>query len=258
MALDLNYKTYGSGEETIVILHGLFGMLDNWHYHAKNLGTHYTVYTLDLRNHGNSPHADEMTYSLMANDLEQFCEAQQLDKIILIGHSMGGKAAMQFAVDFPYRLKKLVVADIAPKKYPSGGHSIYFKAFKEIDFSKMKSRKEAEEAFSKYEQNPGILLFLLKNLEANPEGGYKLKLNVNAIEKAYEHISGKIEIPYPINIPTLFMKGERSNYISTEDEAAIQDYFPNVSFATISKAGHWLHAENPEDFAAKLNTFLAE
>lgn len=254
--MQLAFKQYGdSALPPFVILHGLFGMIDNWQLHAQRLSTDYCVYALDLRNHGRSPHSEEMNYSVMAEDVALFCKEKGLEKIVLLGHSMGGKVAMQFAVDFPDLLDVLVVADIAPKSYHAKGHQKYFDAFNAIDFSKIESRKQADEAFAAFESNQGIRLFLLKNLE-KAEEGYALKCNVKIIEKAYPVISGKVDIPHPISVPALFMKGALSSYILPEDEVEIEAQFPQAVFVSIPQAGHWLHAENPDVFYQELIQFL--
>lgn len=253
--MELAFKQYGNKDNPpIIILHGLFGMLDNWQYHAKLLGEQYAVFAVDLRNHGRSPHSSVMTYAAMAQDIAEFCQKHHLNNIILLGHSMGGKVAMQFAVDFPQFLSKLIIADIGPQAYPPA-HGIYFRAFNEIDFSKFQTRQEADEAFAKYEANVGIRMFLLKNLERAVKG-FQLKCNVQAIEAAYNEISGKIDIPFPISIPTLFMRGENSGYIREKDLADIKELFPFAEFVTIKDAGHWLHAENQGQFYQELIKFL--
>jgi pimeloyl-ACP methyl ester carboxylesterase len=254
--MELAYKQYGEdhNKPALIILHGLFGMLDNWQLQAKVYAQHFRVFTLDQRNHGRSPHSPEMNYDAMAQDIANFCSQLNLENIILMGHSMGGKTAMQVAVNHPEILSKLIVADIAPKAYKAA-HTKYFEAFKSIDFSAIESRKEAEEAFAKFESNTGIRLFLLKNLQ-KAEKGYELKCNLETIERAYPIISGAIEIPYPISIPTLFIKGENSNYINSEDEYEIEQKFTQVEFKTVSKAGHWLHAENTEEYLQKTLEFL--
>jgi esterase len=256
--IQLAYKQYGDpSSPPFLILHGLFGMLDNWQLHANRLSESYCVYALDLRNHGRSPHTEEMNYALMAADVALFCQEKGLEDIVLLGHSMGGKVAMQFAVAYPQLLRLLIVADIAPKAYSAKGHQKYFDAFRAIDFTQIESRKEAEEAFAQFEPNQGIRLFLLKNLE-KAAVGYRLKCNLDAIEKAYPLIAGKVEVPYPINIPTCFLKGALSAYITPADEADIEALFLQAEFVTIPQAGHWLHAENPEVFYQELTRFLEQ
>jgi esterase len=253
--MTLAYKEYGrKGLPPLLILHGLFGMLDNWHLHARMFADHFHVFTIDQRNHGHSPHSDDMNYPLMADDIAAFCEDKQLHDILLLGHSMGGKTAMQTAVSHPSLLQKLMIADIAPKRYQAG-HTLYIQALKDIPFHTLTSRKDADDLFSAYEKNPGIRLFLLKNLE-KADIGYRLKCNLHAIEKHYDDIIGEVDIPYPLMIPTLFLKGEHSSYITPDDEANILEVFPEAQFAQIQGAGHWLHADNPSAFFHACMAFL--
>lgn len=253
--MELSFKKYGDHpNKTLIILHGLFGMLDNWQLQARKASEYASVYTLDLRNHGRSPHSEEMSYGAMAEDIYSFCELHNIKKPIILGHSMGGKVAMQTALDYPDLPQKLVVADIAPKAYLPG-HLRYFEALNRIDFSKIENRAMADRALKEYESNDAIRLFLLKNLE-KAESGYRLKMNLAAIERSYDHIIGGIPIPYPISIPTLFMKGSRSSYISDEDEAELALLFPESKLVEVPNAGHWLHAENPEGFFNALYSFI--
>ena len=253
--MKLHYKQYGNTGETLFILHGIFGMLDNWHNIAKVLAEHYIVYTIDARNHGKSPHADEMSYQLMAEDVIELANDLGVNQFILLGHSMGGKTAMWTAHQFPERISKLIVADIAPKTYVAG-HTPYFKALKEIPWATLQSRKDIDEALLSYEQNIGIRLFLAKNIERNENGVFELKCNINAIEHAYTEIIGALHFSQTNNIPTLFILGENSNYLKEEDKPYIESYFKNVTYQNVSKAGHWLHADNPSEFLEKLIFFL--
>jgi esterase len=253
--MELAYKEYGErGNPPLIILHGLFGMLDNWQMHAQNFAKDYHVYSLDVRNHGRSPHDMDMSYSAMAQDIQEFCQLHLLDNIMLLGHSMGGKIAIKVTVEFPSLIRKLIIADIAPKAYKPG-HLKYFEAFRNIDFGKLETRKEADEAFAQFESNLGIRLFLLKNLE-KAEEGYSLKFNLDIIENYYHEIIGEVEIPHVIDTPTLFVYGEKSNYVTEDDKLDIESKFLNVEFAPISNAGHWLHADNPNEFFEKVSKFL--
>jgi pimeloyl-ACP methyl ester carboxylesterase len=253
--MKLHYKQYGNTGEALFILHGIFGMLDNWHNIAKVLADHYVVYTIDARNHGKSPHADEMSYQLMAKDVIELADDLGINKFILLGHSMGGKTAMWAAHQFPERISKLIVADIAPKTYVAG-HTPYFKALKEIPWSTLQSRKDIDDALLSYEQNMGIRLFLAKNIERNEKGVFELKCNISAIENAYPEVIGALNFSKTNTIPTLFILGENSNYLREEDKPYIESYFKNVTYQTVSKAGHWLHADNPREFIDKLFAFL--
>jgi len=251
--VDLHYKKYGSQGEVIVILHGIFGSLDNWHTVAQILSNQYIVYSLDLRNHGQSPQSEEMSIALMAEDVVHFFSKNSLKNISLIGHSMGGKVAMKIALENPSYLKNLIVVDIAPKAYIAG-HNPYFEAYAQIPFAKIGNRKELDEAFLPYEKNEGVRLFLMKNLVSNGEGGYKLKINIQGIKNGYEDVIGKLELQN-IDTPTLFIKGAKSNYVSDDDIALIKTHFTNVEFASIANAGHWVHAENRDGFIDTVQKF---
>ena len=177
--MQLYFKKYGTEGKIILILHGLFGMSDNWHNIARKLSETNTAYTLDLRNHGQSPHSPIMNYSVMADDVWDFMNDEKISEAIVIGHSMGGKTAMAFANKYPEKTEKLIVVDIAPKAYKPG-HIIYFDAMKSINF-KASGRKEIEDQLAKNITNQGEMLFLLKNLYRKENGEYGLKLNLEAI-----------------------------------------------------------------------------
>lgn len=249
----LNYKEYGNSGGVIVIVHGIFGSLDNWHTVAKELSEKYHVFTLDMRNHGYSPHSSEMGLGIMAEDILTFLEDKNLININLVGHSMGGKVVMKFAEKYPSFLNRLVVVDIAPKSYKAG-HTPYFKAYREIDLKVIDNRKALDEAFSEYEKNFGVRQFLMKNI-VNKEGGYQLKINVEAIENGYDEIIGGINLQ-KIDIPTLFIAGANSNYIQESDHDDIKQAFSNVSFVSVSNSGHWVHAENRAGFVEELQNFI--
>ncbi|MCC6720742.1 MAG: alpha/beta fold hydrolase [Bacteroidia bacterium] len=250
----LFYRKYGENKTPLIILHGLFGMSDNWHNIAKILSEHFTVYTLDLRNHGNSPHTAEMNYKVMAEDINNFMLSEEISKAYLLGHSMGGKAAIMFANLYPEKILKMIVVDIAPKKYTKS-HIKYIEAMQNINLN-ANSRKEIEEELSSKISNRDELLFILKNLERDTNNKFRLKLNIDSLEKNYENLISEIEIFNNINVPTLFVKGENSSYISKEDEFFINQKFNSVKFKNIKKAGHWVHAENPLDFLTETLFFL--
>jgi len=252
--MGLYFKKYGDTGTPLIILHGLFGMSDNWHNVAKNLSENYTVYAVDLRNHGQSPHISEMNYAVMALDIKNLMEQEQVAKAVLIGHSMGGKVAMQFAAHYPEMLDKLVVVDIAPKSYKAG-HKKYFEAMKSIDFN-AGGRKEIEMELAKKIDDQGELLFLLKNLYRKEDNSYGLKLNLDVIEANYSEIIGDLTFDKPVKVATCFIKGERSSYILDEDEKEIRKYFEDVKIVTVANAGHWVHAENMPGFLEALEGFL--
>lgn len=257
--MKLHHKIYGNGPEHLFVLHGLFGMLDNWHQIAQKLSEseRWTVITVDQRNHGYSPHSDEMNYDLMATDLKELADDLGIASFHLMGHSMGGKAAMHFAVMFPHYLKSLIVVDIAPKAYPRG-HDAIFRALFDLHPEQFCRRAELEEELARSITDPGTRLFLMKNLVkmSGSESGYQFKMNLPAIYRAYEAISDRIEIPWPLSLHTLFIKGDRSGYIRKEDEQDILSHFPDAEICSIPKAGHWVHAENPSAFVECVQVFL--
>jgi esterase len=255
----LHHKKYPCTGTTskghLFILHGLFGMLDNWHNMARKFSKEYTVISLDQRNHGNSPHSDAMSFDLMADDIAELMHDLAIDKIDLLGHSMGGKVAMKFADRHPDKLDKLVIVDIAPKAYKPG-HNAYFNAFHNLDFSQCETRKDADEALATIEPNVGIRQFLLKNLE-RAEQGYRLRFNLKPIEDFYPTMIAALEFEWLINAPTLFLYGEKSGYILERDIISIETTFTQAEFVCIADAGHWVHAEQPDAFAQAVLAFLS-
>lgn len=252
----VSHRIYGSGPTCVYILHGIFGMKDNWHYAAGILGQEYTVVTLDARNHGRSFHDHVMNYASMADDLCGLMEHLGHASAIIMGHSMGGKTSMTFATKYPEKTEKLLVVDIAMRSYPPG-HIPYFQAFETIDFMTIQSRGEAEEALKPFAPDMTVRQFLLKNLEPVPGGGYQPRFNLPAIKQFYEESIGSLDLPpNSYNGPTLFIGGDRSGYIKEEDKPRIQESFPNAQFKTISHAGHWVHADNPTEFITVVQQFL--
>ncbi len=252
----VNYKIYGSEHsKSIFILHGIFGMLDNWHNIANHLALNYKVITFDARNHGKSFHHPDASYDAMAHDLKNLMEYLNIESSIVVGHSMGGKTALLFADLFPDMVNNLILVDIAPKKYHPG-HLEYFRAFKELDFSTIHSRREAEEAFMPFAPEMGVRQFLLKNLEADPNGGYKLKINLNAIENYYFEIIDALEFQHSFLKPTHFILGEKSGYLKESDKPYIEQHFPTSAYHVVPNAGHWVHADNPSHFLTILNHIL--
>lgn len=253
--LHLNFKRYGKGGTPLIILHGLFGSLDNWHTLAKRFSEEFETYTIDQRNHGKSPHTEDQSYKLMARDLRDFMDQQQIKKANLLGHSMGGKTVLQFAMDYPERIHSIIVADIGPKVYPPR-HDEIIHALKSVDLSKVNRRKDAEEQLGQYIQNEGIKLFLLKNMNRNEDGSYSWKMNLPVLEKNYNKLSAAIPMNHEFQKPALFLRGEKSSYILNEDKDEIRKYFPQVQFITLKNAGHWLHADVPKVFGEVVMNFI--
>lgn len=253
--MELNYKQFGQGEP-IIILHGLFGTLDNWQSIAKQLAEHYMVYIIDQRNHGKSPHSEAFSYQILADDLKHFMESKWIYKATIIGHSMGGKTAMRFALDYPDMVEKLVVVDIAPKAY-KGGHQTIFEAMFGLDLDTLTDRKTIDEQLKIKIPEDGVRLFLMKNLTREKDGRYRWKMNLPVLYAEYQAILSEIQSDETFDKTTLFIRGENSNYIKDDDILDIQDLFPMMQLATVENAGHWVHAENPQSFFDKLMTFLS-
>ncbi len=251
----LHSKIIGDGFP-ILILHGFMGMGDNW----KTLGNifaedNYQVHLVDQRNHGRSFHSDIFSYDAMAKDLLSYLNHHDLDKIHLIGHSMGGKTAMQFACLFPDRVEKLIIADIGPKAYPQH-HQDILKALSLLDFNVLKTRKEADEMLSHYIKDLGTRQFLLKNLYWVERGVLGYRVNIEVVTKEIAQVGKSLDSSIFFEKETLFLKGSNSGYIEDIDKLMIMKQFPKAKFNTISKAGHWLHAENPIEFRQFVMNFL--
>lgn len=256
--MKLFHKVYPCKEnessEYLFILHGLFGMLDNWHNMARKLSAHFHVVTVDQRNHGQSPHSDEMSFELMAADLAELMDDLNVGSAHILGHSMGGKIVMKFADLHPDKLEKLIVVDIAPKKYKPG-HTAYFNAFNTIDFSQCETRKDADAALAEIESNVGVRQFLLKNLD-KADQGYHLKFNLKPIEAFYPAMIDEMSFQWIITTETLFLYGEKSGYITENDKLTITETFTQADFVGIPDAGHWVHAEQPALFYDAVVDFL--
>ena len=251
--MKLNFKKVGEGEP-LVILHGLFGSLDNWMTLAKKLGEHFEVFVVDARNHGQSPHSDDFNYDIMADDLYGFLIEHQIIDPIILGHSMGGKTAMQFAMNYPNKLSKLIVADIAPKTY-SVHHSNIIDGLLSIDLGAINTRKGADEQLSKTIDDFSTRQFLLKNLYWIEKNKLAWRFNLPVINSEIEIIGQGLENIEVFEKPTLFIHGEKSNYIKESDFDTIKDIFPNTGIKTLN-TGHWIHAEKPTEFLQIVSSFL--
>lgn len=252
--MELNFKTYGQGP-ALIILHGLFGSLDNWVTHARQLSTHFTVYLVDQRNHGKSPHAEPWDYPTMAEDLNEFMDQQGIFQTHLLGHSMGGKTVMQFAHDYPDRIDRLIVADMAPKAYPPH-HTGIIAALNNLNLSEIGARQEADSILKKDIPEPGVRQFLLKSLSRESDQGYSWKFNLEVITRDYTNVLEEITFDYSFDQPTLFIYGGKSHYVQPQDKEKILEFFPHATFKSIPQAGHWLHAEAPDEFIAITEEFL--
>lgn len=252
--MTLHYKKQGSGEP-IIILHGLLGMLDNWQTLARRFAEEFEVYSVDLRNHGKSPHSADMDYLLMAQDVVDLMDHLELGSANIIGHSMGGKVAMQIGISFPSRVKSIIAVDIAPKSYPPG-HEHILNALSEANPRQSETRQEIQEFLMDRLKSMSIVLFLMKNLSRHKEGGFQWKMNLNAIRINYDKIIGEIEEDQIYDGPALFIRGGKSGYVVDEDLDMIRSHFPNAELVTIPDAGHWVHADEPDALYEAVMGFL--
>lgn len=253
----LHATQFGSGQP-LLILHGFLGMSDNWKTFAKNISNSgFEVHLIDQRNHGRSFHSPEFSYDLMADDLERYSAHYGLNKFHLLGHSMGGKTAMYYAAKYSNRVEKLVIADIAPKYYPPH-HQQILKGLSALDFNTISSRLQADEALSTFVTEKGVRQFLLKNLYWETKDRLGLRANISVLSQKAEAVGEALPSSYLFHGPTLFLKGEKSDYITDEDSSLLKQHFPYTTLETIQNAGHWLHAENPVQFYEITHRFLIE
>ena len=244
----------GEGEP-LLILHGFFGMGDNWKTLANKFAKNYQVHIIDQRNHGRSFHSDDFTYELMVGDLNNYIEYHQLHIVNLLGHSMGGKTAMLFAVQYPEKVNKLIVADIAPRYYPPH-HQHIIEALNAVDFTQVKTRSEIDTILEKYIPEVGIRQFLAKNVYRKSKDEFAYRFNLECLSACFDEVGVSLPPIAQFDGETLFLKGENSGYISQSDEALINAHFSNSEIIIINNAGHWLHAENPIDFYNNVVKFL--
>lgn len=248
-------KILGEGKP-LLILHGFLGMSDNW----KTLGNQfaengYEVHLIDQRNHGRSFHSDDFSYEFLVHDLKFYCDHYNLKNVNIIGHSMGGKTAMLFATTYPDLVSKLLVADIAPRYYPAH-HQYILDGLAALNFDLVETRKQADEALSDHVEEIGIRMFLLKNMYRTDKNGLGLRLNLRVLQDNVEEIGEALPSGSGFNGNTLFLRGDRSEYITLADEAIIKTHFPHANIKTVKNAGHWLHAENPKEFMQKALVFF--
>jgi len=264
--MKLFYRKLGEGQP-FIILHGLYGSSDNWVSIARELSANFEIWLIDLRNHGRSPHSKYHNYELMVNDLYEFINEHQLNKSILLGHSMGGKLAMYFADSYPELLSHLIIIDIAPKSYVFSidiqsdtlNHKQIMEGMLAVDFSGLNKREDLELELSKFIKSEQIRQFLMKNIKREQDMSFGWTLNIEAL---YQNLKNILDGFIPLNskaiedFPVLFVKGSESEYIKTEDMDEIKSYFPNSKFEVIPNAGHWLHVQEPEKLIEKLKEFL--
>lgn len=263
MSVELNHRITGDGPP-LILLHGLFGSLENLGGISRRLQEQWQIHALDQRNHGSSPHTDTMDYPAMADDVLAYMDARGLDKAAILGHSMGGKTAMQVALRAPERVERIIVADIAPVTYQPR-HDAVLEGLTSVDLGSIRSRQDADRVLADYVEEPGVRQFLLKNLvrvgedERNDHPGlYRWRLNLPVIEQSYPGLARAPEGDGPFEGPVLFIKGADSAYIQEKHRDEIRRLFPNADLRIITGTGHWLHAEKPDSFAALCRRFLAD
>jgi pimeloyl-ACP methyl ester carboxylesterase len=253
--MKLFFKKSGEGRP-LIILHGLFGMGDNWMtLSRKFIDNGFQVYGVDARNHGRSPHSDEFNYHVMSEDLIELMDDENISAATVIGHSMGGKTAMWLACKHPDRVSKLISVDISPKYY-APHHQTVFAAIHGIDLGQLTSRKAAETGLREILHDEDTIRFLLKNLYWDEKEKLAWRFYLSGIEKSIGSIGDALPEEYMYNGKTLFLRGEKSGYVTVRDESEIVKHFPKAVISTVSNAGHWIHAENPNGFMDVVLSFI--
>lgn len=245
-----------SDAPSLIILHGLLGSADNWQTLAKRYSENFQVHLVDARNHGRSPKSKTHSYSAMSEDLLEYMNENEMQKAALIGHSMGGKTVMTFAENHPERVTKLIIADIAPRAYlPHHGH--IFDALQKTSPEKATSREQVLELLKSSLGNENVLIqFLMKSLRREKSGGFSWRFNVEVLSNTINSITEKIHLT--INtLPTLFIYGRKSEYVKEDDISGIEELYLQLETACLDNSGHWLHAEEPEEFYTITTEFLS-
>lgn len=253
--MKLNFRKFGSGHP-LFILHGVFGSSDNWQTLGKEFAENFEVYLIDQRNHGDSPHDEEMNYKAMSEDLAELMEDENLSSIFLLGHSMGGKTAMHLACDHEEKVDKLIVVDISPVVYPPH-HQQIFEGFHAVNLPSLQSRKDADLQMAEKISDLGVRQFILKNLTRDKNNNYTWKINLDVLERNIENIGAGLSEGQRFEKPTLFIGGSKSNYINNDTHAPIKRHFPSSEIKMIAGSGHWIHAEKPEELAQLVVEFLS-
>lgn len=239
----------------LLILHGYFGASDNWKTLGNQFADDFEVHLIDQRNHGKSFHKDEFSYEVLVADLYSYIQHYQLEKIYLIGHSMGGKTAMLFAVTYPNLVDKLIIVDISPKEYQPH-HTEILAGLNSVDFEVHTSRNLVDEQLAKYIPEFGVRQFLMKNVYWREKGQLDFRFNLESLAQNNPEVGKPLPINSTFKKVTLFLKGDKSSYIILKEQMIIDGHFPNNKVIEIANAGHWLHAENPKDFYKEVLKFL--
>ena len=252
----LNHKITEEKKKTLLIIHGLFGSLDNWQTLAKKWSEHFRVLSIDVRNHGRSFHSESMSFEDMCNDILKLLTHYGLDKISILGHSMGGKIAMDFAAAYPDFVEKLIIADVAPYKYDAH-HKEVFEVLDALNFNEFSSRADIENCIvSKLPNDKATAQFILKNIKRNEDTlAFEFKFNLKTLKSSYNYLIERIA-PNGFSGEVLFLAGEQSDYISASTSSLLFDLYPCVEIEIIADAGHWIHADNPEAVYEKVLNFV--
>ncbi len=256
--MKLHHQRYGtSGDQPLIILHGLFGSSDNWDSLSKDFAkARLDVIVPDLRNHGRSGHSNTMTYKEMSHDLLVLIDSLGLSQVNLLGHSMGGKVAMRFAFDHPEKVNRLIVADISPHASNGNIHRKLIDYMLSVDLNNLSSRRDIDTRMKETVPDDRIRLFLLKNIYRKDKNSFGWRINLEAISNNLDKIFSAIETSTAFSRPALFLRGEHSAYIADKDIPQIKELFTNARFETIKNGTHWLHADNPEDFSKEVLAFI--
>ncbi|MGY8988747.1 MAG: alpha/beta fold hydrolase [Flavobacteriales bacterium] len=246
--MKLYSKIYGDKTQDLIIIHGLFGMSDNWNSLGKQFSKYCRVHLIDLRNHGRSPHSDDFNYEVMCGDVLEYMEDNNIEQPIILGHSLGGKVAMKFTFTYPEKIEKLIVADMSPRRYNTDFHQNLLSTLYRLPLENFEKREEIDRVLSETYEDTGMRLFLLKNLYRKEKKEFAWRFNIEVLLEKVSNIQEADFIKGICDIPTHFIRGGNSNYITTEDKLIINKHFSDCSIATIEGAGHWLHAEKPERF----------
>lgn len=246
--MKLYSKIYGDKGHDLIIIHGLFGMSDNWNTLGKKFSKYCKVHLIDLRNHGRSPHSTDFDYDVMCDDVLEYMEDNNIVDPIILGHSLGGKVAMKFAFTYPKKIEKLIVVDIAPRQYNTDFHKNLLATLYKLNLEGFNKREEIDSVLSSTYEDKGMRLFLLKNLYRNENKEFVWRFNIDVLLEKVQNIQEADFIIGNCAIPTHFIRGGNSDYINSADELIIKKYFTDSSICTINDAGHWLHAEKPERF----------
>ncbi|HEX8235738.1 MAG TPA: alpha/beta fold hydrolase [Abditibacteriaceae bacterium] len=254
--LPLHYENFGTGHP-LIVLHGLFGSLVNWKPLSREWSEFFHVFAVDQRNHGRSPHSSTFNYAAMAADLNAFMQAHGLISTYLLGHSLGGKTAMQFALTYPEMVDKLVVVDMSPQASRPRHHSI-LAALQGLDLAAARSRRELDAQLAQHIFDREARQFLLMNITSDESGQLRWRMNLDALAQSYDEVNKAVDSQDTYEKPALFIRGEKSDYIPDEDLDTIKTLFPLSRVVTVTGAGHWLHAEAPQEFSRLVLDFLNE